>query len=77
MVIVACEVPPVFVALTVYVAVGDIVVGVPLISPVDGLMLRPVGSAGEILHVSTAPPLDVGVAPTIGEPLVKVNGLPL
>ena len=33
MVIVACEVPPVFVALTVYVAVGDIIVGVPLISP--------------------------------------------
>ena len=55
-VIVAVSIPPVFCAVTVYVVAGEIVVGVPEISPVAVSKLRPVGSVGEIYHVSTAPP---------------------
>ena len=54
-----------------------VVVGVPLISPVDVLKDSPDGRFGEIDHAVTAPPLDVGVAVVIAVPLVNVNGEPL
>ena len=69
--------PPVLVAVTVYVAVEVIAVGVPLISPVEVSKARPAGSDGEIAQDMTVPPLDVGVAAVIAESLVKVNGVPL
>jgi hypothetical protein len=34
---------------------------------------RPFGSVGEIAHVTTAPPDEVGVAAFIATPLVKVK----
>ena len=49
--------PPVFVAVTVYVVVAEITVGVPDISPVVASIVSPVGSVGEIVHEVTAPPL--------------------
>ena len=54
-----------------------IAVGVPLITPVDESIAKPPGSVGETVHVTTAPPLDVGVAAVIAESLVSVNGVPL
>ena len=44
-----------------YTVDGDTTVGVPLISPVDESMFRPVGNAGEIDHVATGPPVEVAV----------------
>ena len=69
--------PPVLVAVMVYVAVEVIAVGVPLISPVEVSKARPAGSVGEIDQEMTVPPLEVGVAAVIAESLVKVNGVPL
>ena len=43
--IVVVALPPVFVAVIVYVVMVESTVGVPLISPVDESMLIPVGSA--------------------------------
>ena len=40
---------------------GDITVGVPLMVPVDESILNPFGSAGNIDHVTTAPPCAVGI----------------
>ena len=53
---------------------GEIIDGLPLISPVVGLISNPVGRVGSILHVSICPPLIVGLAVCIAVPLVKVNG---
>ena len=52
-------------------------VGVPLISPVDVLNVKPAGTDGEIDHETTVPPVDVGVALVMAESFVSVNGLPL
>ena len=52
-------------------------VGVPDISPVAVSKVRPVGSAGDIDHESTAPPAALGMLVDIATPLVSVNGLPL
>ena len=52
----------------------EIADGLPLISPVEGLMSNPVGNVGFILQVSICPPLIVGLAVCIAVPLVKVNG---
>ena len=60
-VIVAVSVPPLFDAVIVYTVDGDTTVGVPLISPVDASMFSPVGRLGEIDHVATGPPVEVGV----------------
>ena len=48
-------------------------VGVPMISPVDGSIFNPVGSVGLTDHVTTGPPLAVGT-PVVEGPksLVKV-----
>ena len=65
--------PPVLVAVTVYVVNVDKTVGTPLILPVAELILNPFGSAGSIDHVTTGPPCTVGVTAFIGEPLVITN----
>ena len=62
--------PPVLVAVTVYVAVAATAVGVPLMTPVEVLRLRPAGSAGETDQVTTGPPLTVGVLTTMAVPRV-------
>ena len=49
--------PPEFVAVTVYVVNVESTLGVPLISPVDASMSRPVGNVGSIVQVMTVPPL--------------------
>lgn len=76
-VIVAVVLPPLLVAVTVYVADEVIAVGVPEITPVEVLKESPAGSDGDTDQVTTVPPLAVGAAGAIAEPLVKVNGLPL
>lgn len=76
-VIVAVVLPPVLVAVTVYVADEVIAVGVPEITPVEVLRESPVGSDGDTAQVMTVPPLTVGADGAIAVSLVKVNGLPL
>lgn len=76
-VIVAVALPPVLVAVTVYVAEDVIVVGVPEMAPVDVSNDRPDGRSGETDQETTVPPKAEGVADVIAESLVKVNGLPL
>ena len=61
MVTFAVSVPPLFDAVIVYTVDGETTVGVPLITPVDVSILRPVGRLGEIDHVATGPPVEVGV----------------
>ena len=60
MVTVAVSVPPLFDAVIVYSVDGETTVGVPLITPVDASMLRPVGRLGELDHDATGPPVAVG-----------------
>jgi len=55
----------------------DTTVGVPLITPVEVLKERPVGSDGEIDHEETVPPLEDGVRFVMAEPLVSVSELGL
>ena len=63
--IVVLALPPVLVAVIVYVTgVVERTVGVPLISPVDESMLKPFGKLGDTDHVTTGPP------PTVGAPVV-------
>jgi len=47
-------------------------VGVPLISPVDESMFRPLGNDGEMAHELTTPPPLEGVVGDIETPLVSV-----
>ena len=76
-VIVVESLPPAFVAVMVYVADGEITVGVPEISPVAESKTRPVGNAGDTDQDSTAPPLALGIRGEIVVPFSKVNGPPL
>tara|TARA_B100001113_G_scaffold292255_1_gene248828 strand:- start:254 stop:487 length:234 start_codon:yes stop_codon:yes gene_type:complete len=69
--------PPVLVAVTVYVAEELTAVGVPLITPVEVSSDNPAGREGETDHDTTGPPLDDGVTAVIAESLVRVNGVPL
>ena len=46
-------------------------VGVPLISPVEESMFKPVGNPGLIDHVTTGPPATVGIPVVIAESLVS------
>ena len=73
----AVELPPVLVAVTVYVAVEVILVGVPEIAPLVVENDSPAGSEGEMDQEVTVPPLTVGVAVVMATPLVSVNGVPL
>ena len=49
--------------------------GVPESAPVTGSIERPVGNDGETDHVTTVPPVEVGVSVVIAVPLVNVNEL--
>lgn len=73
----AVALPPVLVAVTVYVADAVIAVGVPEMVPVEVSKESPAGNVGDTDHETTVPPLDVGVTAVIREPLVRVNGFPL
>jgi hypothetical protein len=53
------------------------VVGVPLMAPVDESIERPDGSDGETDQDVTAPPLEVGVTVVMAEFLLKVSELGL
>ena len=74
---VAVALPPVLVAVTVYVADAVIAFGVPERVPVEVSKESPAGNVCETDHETTVPPLDVGVSAVIREPLVRVNGFPL
>ena len=69
----AVVLPPVLVAVTVYVAEEVMAVGVPLMAPLEESSESPAGSEGETDHEVTVPPLEVGVTVVIAVPLVKVN----
>ena len=65
--------PPVLVAVMVYVAEVVTAVGVPLMAPVEASKDKPAGRDGETDHEVIGPPLTVGVAVVIAVPLVNVN----
>ena len=69
----AVVLPPVLLAVMVYVAEDVIAVGVPLMAPVVESMERPAGSEGDTDQEVTVPPLEVGVTVVIAVPLVSVN----
>ena len=73
MVTVAVSLPPVLVAVMVYVVLVLNSVGVPEMVPSVVLKVRPPGSVGEMDQVTTAPPLTVGVTDVIAVPLVNVK----
>ena len=73
MLTVAVSLPPVFVAVMVYVVAVLSAVGVPEMVPSVVLKVNPPGSEGEMDHVTTAPPLTVGVTEVMAVPLVRVN----
>ena len=77
MVTVVVALPPVLVAVTVYVAEEETTEGVPLISPVEVEKTRPVGSVGVIDHDVMVPPLAVGVTVVMATSLVSVKELGL
>lgn len=77
MVMVVVALPPVLVAVTVYVAEDDTAVGVPETAPVDVENDKPAGSDGVIDQDVTVPPLEVGVSVVMAVPFVKLNGVPL
>ena len=72
---VAVALPPLLLAVIVYVADGDVVVGVPEIAPVVLDNASPAGSDGETDHDVGVPPLVVGTAVVIVVPFVKVSEL--
>ena len=73
MVTVAVSLPPVLVAVIVYVELEVTAVGVPLIAPVEESSERPAGKDGETDQPVIVPPFAVGVTVVICVPLVKVN----
>ena len=77
MVIVALSLPPVLVAVIVYVAEEFTPVGVPLMAPVEVSSAKPAGSDGETDQETTVPPVDVGDVVVMAVPLVNVNELVL
>ena len=77
MVTLAVSLPPVLVAVIVYVALEVTAVGVPLIAPVVESRERPAGKDGETDQPVIVPPFAVGVTVVICVPLVRVNVLGL
>ena len=77
MVTLAVALPPLLLAVTVYEAEDDVVVGVPEMEPVEESSESPDGSAGDTVHEVTAPPLDVGVTVVMAVFLVNVRELGL
>ena len=69
---VAVSLPPVLVAVIVYVAEDVTALGVPLIEPVVVSRANPVGSDGDTEYDTTAPPVEVTVAVVIAVPFVRV-----
>ena len=74
---VVVSLPPVLLAVTVYVAEEVTAEGVPEMAPVEESMERPAGRVGETDHEVTVPPLLVGVTVVMAVPLVSVNELGL
>ena len=70
---VVVSLPPVLVAVTVYVVEVLSTVGVPEMVPSAVLNERPPGKDGEMDHVTTSPPLTVGVTAVMAVPLVSVK----
>ena len=66
----AVALPAILVAVTTYAVAGMTVVGVPEMTPVAVLRLRPVGSVGVTEYVATAPPLLLGVFVAMAVPTV-------
>ena len=77
MVTVVVALPPVLLAVTVYVVDELTAVGVPEIAPVAVSKDRPAGSVGVIDQEMTVPPLDVGVAVVMAASFVNVSVLGL
>ena len=77
MVKVAVPVPPALVAVTVYDVDEDTADGVPPTVPDELLNVNPAGSAGEMDHEATGPPLEVGETVPIETSLTSVNELVL
>ena len=77
MVTVAVSLPPVLLAVMVYVADVVTAVGVPLIAPLEESKDKPAGSDGEMDQEVIEPPLTVGVTVVIEVPLVNVNAFGL
>ena len=73
MLTVAVSLPPVLVAVTVYVVDVLSSVGVPEIVPSVVSNDKPAGKDGEMDQVTTSPPLMVGVTEVIAVPLVSVK----
>ena len=69
--------PPVLLAVIVYVAEEVMALGVPEIAPVEESRERPAGKDGETDQVVMVPPFAVGVTVVMAVPLVKVNELGL
>jgi len=69
--------PPVLLAVTVYVVAEVTAVGVPEMAPVEVSKERPDGRVAEMDHVVTVPPLDVGVTVVMAVFLVRVRVLGL
>ena len=65
--------PPVLVAVMVYVVEVLSSVGVPEMVPSVVLNVSPPGSDGEIDQVTTSPPLTVGVTEVMAVPFVRVK----
>ena len=66
----AVALPATLVAVTTYAVAGVTVVGMPDMTPLAALRLRPVGSSGDTEYVATAPPLLPGVLVEIAIPAV-------
>ncbi len=73
----AVVLPPVLVAVTVYVAELVMAVGVPEMAPVEESSDKPDGNEGETDHEVTGPPLAVGVTVVMAVPFVSVKELGL
>ena len=69
----AVVLPPVLLAVTVYVAEDVTAVGVPLMAPVEESSERPAGREGDTDQEVMVPPLTVGVTVVMAVPLVSVN----
>jgi hypothetical protein len=74
-VIVALSLPPVLVAVIVYVAEEFTPVGVPLMAPVEESKERPAGKPGETVHEVIVPPPTVGVSVVMVVPFSRVREL--
>ena len=72
MVTVVVSLPPVLVAVMVYVVDVLSSEGVPEMVPSVVLKVNPPGNDGEMDHVTTSPPLTVGVTEVIAVPFVSV-----